>query len=547
MISNSPVPPVSASRGSSRGGPNDRATDESTIAGYRIVRRGPERHGGHVRHGVAASPSLTGRLAHEAGGDARTAVSIVTFDGNVGEERATRLIEMHERLAGSGVPRVRDVVVDSGGSPAVVLDFCGDTVASILARGAEITAGEVVTIVAPILSAVVSMHDRGYVHGGVSVAAIAIGTGGRPLLLGCERATPLPNSSVVREREAMAGEDVRNVADVLAELATAVRDQGERERVLAASGAIRSGASTPFSSAFRAAAEVRLFEIAEAAPVTFTPMAVDAALDERAPALATREPRRVRVRRESPVGVVPRVSRVVGSARRHAGSWLDSLARRIPGRRRGPLILGGVIVVGTILVLVSTPTGGTTPSDAGHGADRPGTSPSGAAETASQKTAARANPDGPGQPDRAEPKAAAPSPPADAAEDRREVAPTDDQDADTTEDDATERDATEDVVAAARVAIDALAACASSSTEACWGSAIEPGTDLLAEIAASEDPMTLLPAALALPPDALDIAAREEYGDARVVTVVPADETKPASILMIRTEAGWRIREAFDA
>jgi hypothetical protein len=76
---------------------------------------------------------------------------------------------------------------------------------------------------------------------------------------------------------------------------------------------------------------------------------------------------------------------------------------------------------------------------------------------------------------------------------------------------------------------------------------VEPDTALLAELSASEDPLSALPAALALPVDTVEIAPRDDYGDLRVVLVTPIDETRPASVLMIRTEAGWRVRDAFDA
>jgi hypothetical protein len=485
----------------------------------------------------------------------RTVVSVVTFDAGVAEERSMRLIDRLQRLAAPGVPRVVDVVVDDARGPAVVLEFCGDSVASILAGGAEITAGEIVTLAAPILTALLALHDRGFAHGDVSVGSIAVGAGGRPLLLGCERSVEFP-AEHEQAREA-AADDLHRLADALTELGREVRDPHARDRVVAGADAIRSGAVTPFSPAFRASAEVRLFEIAEPSPLAFSAAAERELLGaERvspvrvsAGALRPRPPERrpglidalhgviarARGRFESRSQGEPRAVIQLGQ-RRDGGDHPGRGDRgerggrteksRLPAsrgrhdqrsgsagpRRRGPLIVGATIVAITIVVLVLVPTG----------------KPARSTGAADPSVATRESPQ-PAEPARTDSVTGSPASP--------EPGPASSSSA----------ESSDDVVAGARAALDGIAGCAAVQEDSCWRSVIEPDTALLAELSASEDPLSGLPAALSLPVDAVEMTPRDDYGDLRVVLVTPTDETRPASVLMIRTEAGWRVRDAFDA
>ncbi|RWZ61452.1 hypothetical protein ELQ92_10700 [Labedella populi] len=521
----SPPPHVAPVRRAASGSATQPRGD-GLVAGYRTIRRAADRHGGRVRTGRSAgSPSESGPTGEGAPGSDReaapTAVSLVTFDEHVADENAMRLIEMLDMLAGPAIPRIIDVADDESDGPVVVLEFCGESVASLLAAGTEITAGEVVTLVVPILSAVLSLHDRGFAHGDLSVASIAIGAGGRPLLLGVERAVELVGAG--RDRERSAADDIRRIADVLADLAPAVRDPSRRRRVDEVAEAIRSGAGAPFSSAFRATAEVRLFEIAEPSPLVLSSAHDhDVRSGERPSPPVVREERRRRARVDEPgQGVVVTVVRLAAAARDRLGAirvWFG-LGSAAP-RRRGPLVVGLVIVVGTVLALILVPRG--------HESRSVDVTGSPAAATSATVGA---------HPPRADTSS-------------------DDTSSDDTSSDDTPSDETpsgagdassEDVVAGARAVVDGIAACAVSAADDCWASVIESGTALSGELAASEDPLGSLPDALALPVEAVELRARDDYGDARVVLITPIDGTRPASVLMIRTEAGWRLRDAFDA
>lgn len=487
------------------------------LAGYRVLRAASERHGGRGFHAARDDPSGT-----------RIPATIVVFDGDGGEDRAMRLIERSEILAGESIPRVLDVCLGPEGQPSVVLDSCGDPLSSIMSAGARLRAGEVVTIAAPILTALSSIHDRGFVHGSVSAASIAIGSDGRPVLLGCERSTDLRPLESRSERARAAGDDLRAFADLIVELGDAVVDTDARRRVQRAAETIRVGADTPFSSSVRSEAEVRLFEIADSAPLSFLTddqLVTDSRLDRAARAFAPTDTRRRRDRGR------PGRSAIRSGVAIAVRSVADQVARRVPLRvsetaavlarrwraggrpkRVAVAALSGLSAAIALLILI--PSGETV-----SGEPRAETGSIGAAAPSAGTDSTRpASRDAVGS--------SAPS-----------IAPGD-ASAGGTQIDA------EDAVAGMRAALDVLSRCAIERVAACWDDVFEPGSALLATTVdrGADD----LPAALAVPVEGLDIEQREDFGDARLITIRPRDETKPASVLIVRTEAGWRIREVFE-
>ncbi|RUQ86178.1 hypothetical protein [Labedella gwakjiensis] len=478
------------------------------LAGYRLLRRVPDRHGGRVYHAAADGAS-----------GLRTSATIVVFDGDRGSELAMRLVERLELLGGDSIPRVLDVCVDRDGHPAVVLDFCGDLLSSILASGARLSGGEVVTLLAPVFAAVLAVHDRGFVHGGISSSCIAIGRNGRPVLLGCDRAEDLRGPGDRRERERRTADDARAFADLVEDLGAAVADVSESRRVRAAAAKIRDGASSPFSTSFRSEAEVRLFEIAEPAPLMFVREAEGAdgaATEQVTRSLVPAERRRQRRRGGASVRFGRRPS--VDGVRQvlaHASSRMSSLVGplsasvRSGGRRRRVLLsaIAGICAAAVVVLLIPA------------GEPVAGQLEPGDVRTSPPSLAGATRGSSPGEdPDASPPEATA------------------DADADGGHSD--------DAIAGTRAVLDVVARCARDQTDVCWSAAVEPGSRLSAAV--SHGGAAELPSALLLPVEAVEIVQEDDFGDARLIVITPTGETKPASVLMIRTEAGWRLREVFE-
>ena len=101
---------------------------------------------------------------------------------------AARLAEVRRRAAqwGSlpdgGVVAVRDVVA-LGDDLVVVTDLApGGGLAPLVARRGQLTPGQIVTLVAPIAQTLVATHDRGLVHGRISMSNVVLDQDGRPML-----------------------------------------------------------------------------------------------------------------------------------------------------------------------------------------------------------------------------------------------------------------------------------------------------------------------------------------------------------------------------
>ena len=163
------------------------------IAGYRLVRR------------LAAGTRSTVFLAQaeSLGGDPGSreddepmrpatlnsgSVALKVFDhgtppGLVDEEIAALSTVMHPHIV-----RLIDVASGPDGLPCLIMDrINGPSLARILGSRNVLLPGEATTILAPICSAVQSLHEGGHSHGFITAGKILLAPGGSPVLLGFGR------------------------------------------------------------------------------------------------------------------------------------------------------------------------------------------------------------------------------------------------------------------------------------------------------------------------------------------------------------------------
>lgn len=213
-------PGASTARASrrTRGRAADTATSGSTVAGYRLVRL--------IGKGMRCEVHLARpcRAAVATGGLMdNVAVKIVPqSERSRGEAEILAL----QAVTSEHVVELRDVATLSDGSLCIVQSLgTRGTAAALLGRRGSLTPGEIVTLVASVLRGLGDLHEAGIAHGAVDLTHVLIDATGRPVLGG------LGSSRVVAGE---AGEEgLRGVDPVeqdlgrVARIVQALRDPGD--------------------------------------------------------------------------------------------------------------------------------------------------------------------------------------------------------------------------------------------------------------------------------------------------------------------------------
>jgi serine/threonine protein kinase len=156
-----------------------RADDGLTdIAGYRVVRR------------LAVGRSAAVYLGHAAPGGG--AVALRVFHAGTAVDRIDREIAVLSALPSGVTAPLLDVVSLPDGRLCLVMERDdGPTLAELLTRRAQLRAGEVVTILAPLTVAIARLHAADIRHGALSAAAVRFDASGRARLSRWGSAGPL--------------------------------------------------------------------------------------------------------------------------------------------------------------------------------------------------------------------------------------------------------------------------------------------------------------------------------------------------------------------
>lgn len=234
-LSSSPVPTTAARTRRARGtltgmprpfapvDPPDRSPawgPATEIGGYRLVRRlGEDEH-------------VVTWLAH--GGDETVVLRVfrdVAPDARIDAELGAR-----ERLRGPHVPELIDVATSRAGRPvAVVQAVVGPLLSDVLARAdGPLRAGHVTTILAPFAALLDAAHEVGATVGRLDSTGIRVDASGAPILIALgssATATPLPER--FRDQEPAILADLGALAAFGSSLAALVHER-ERDAVLAA-------------------------------------------------------------------------------------------------------------------------------------------------------------------------------------------------------------------------------------------------------------------------------------------------------------------------
>jgi hypothetical protein len=429
-------------------------------------------------------------------------VAVKLYHPTTTDETIGREIDALSRIDHPHLERLLDVALDPDGRPCLLLErLTATTLADLVCAREPLDAGEAVTVLAPVAGALDAMHSSGVMHGTLRLRSVLFRESGAPVVRGFGHASLIPpgeapahltrHEGVLLDRRALSS----LVATVL-----------ESAGVVPGIPSIDEAADD-----YGTRLADRLFELAEPRPLR---LRRDAPGAERAlPSRAA-----LRLDPERP-GRSQAPAATVSARRRHAaapataGAPLErggaaSIAARINAHARvRPRFWATAAGVGVAVVLAAAvvPGGGSPPSPSGQGPSSP----------AGQASAV------PGQ---ASPPDGSPLPPVAEESDPTQV---------------------DDPLVALPALLEQRERCVRDASVLCLDLVAQPGS------AAMEHDTALIRRIQAggeLPGDEEDITAGtltlvERLGDSALVDLGAAPHSTTASTLMMRGEAGWRIRD----
>ena len=220
-----------------------------SLCGYRVVRKLGDATRAEVYLGFSES---TMDSAHP------TTAALKIFRASTAAPSITTELEALDRGAHPHVVRFTDVATTPDGLPCLVLERLNrGSLAHLLEQRPQLDPGEIVTILAPIATALDALHASGVTHNGIGARSVLFRESGAPVLARFGRATLFAagqsdaalslDPSVLRDRE----------------------DFGELVRLLLSRTGRTFDLPAPETDGFGEALATSLFALAEAAPVRF--------------------------------------------------------------------------------------------------------------------------------------------------------------------------------------------------------------------------------------------------------------------------------------
>ena len=427
--------------------------------------------------------------ARPAGGEP---VAIKVFRSDESEAGRDAELSILTQLSSPALPSFVDVSSIIGGGLCVIVEhLSGPTLAQLIAARRHLADGEIVTLLAPLVVTISQLHGAGFGLGAITPRSVRFTADGRPVITSLHDARSLTGLAP-NERNALLRADYGALAAFVDELAGLV----ERASLPVAELLHAAQVGRPLEDPLPAV-ERRLFAWAHPTPMLLG--ASDQDTDPIPARLSSTEPHIVDS--EDANERVSWVERAAGWADDGPFRLLLERLRTVARNRRRPLIVAGVLAaVASTALLVTVPTAT---------ASRPVDGPAASSATARPARATS----GPG---------ATPRPGGAATPDAITL---------------------DDPLAAAAALIAARASCLDRASLPCLSGVDEAGSPAAeadaAAIHRSADAVEIAPTVT------LTLSGRS--GDAVVVSAADTsgDETRTASLLLLKDEAGWRLREVF--
>lgn len=465
------------------------------IGGYRLVRKLGEGERAEVFLGHAGP-------GEQAEGERTAAIKV--YRSTTSAQSIDVEIEALARASSRHLLALRDLAMAADGQPSLVLPRLGSgSLARLVETRSSLEAGEVVTAIAPIVAAVGELHRVGVAHGRIQLSAVLLDSSGAPILTGFGNARligPFPSAGGGRsltpaqlEENSSAMGDLTKIAEMAGGLLGRVN--GGDGAVVDLLAWLRETDPAADASGFIRELAERLFDLAPA--LALDPPVVEVAargIPHRAVLPGTPHHldgvESVQRRRLAAIDLPEWADAALGA-------FLDSdpltalrarIVRALAPVRRPVWIAGGAGLVAVVIAFVVIP-----------GSDGSTAAPGSAT---SQTPTKRAGPS------------------------------------------AEEAGATDDPLVAARALLAARKVCISRRSVICLddvdqrdSAAMDADVAIIRRLRAGDDP----------PSDArgeAELRLVQRLGDSAIIGVPAPDGTgRPASLLLLMGEAGWRIRD----
>ncbi|MCP2030771.1 hypothetical protein L1277_000835 [Okibacterium sp. HSC-33S16] len=243
---------------------------ETELCGFRLVRI--------ISHNATVTSWVASPSGHGTGHDPEDATPL---EGSVTLSRFTEvgaaaIPPAMLSVSSSFLQRALDVATDGSGAVVLITERTHGTLAELFDLRTAVRLGEAVTILAPVAAGIHALHREGYTHGGLSPATVAFTSDGRPLV------TLLSDTM----SSAPACTEESDLADLrkLISLVLGRSDAAGSEPVEALLRWLERSDAPRLTPDFFTQLDLRLFALAEPAPISFAAESAD-----------------VRTRAESPV------------------------------------------------------------------------------------------------------------------------------------------------------------------------------------------------------------------------------------------------------
>ena len=187
---------------------------------YLAAAEAPEAPSAPTARGEHHDDSATGHDRADASTAAPALVVMRVYDADVPGETLAREIDAMSTDATGTLPALLDVATLDGGRCCLVVDRLGGPALSRIIAERTISPGEAVTILAPIVVAVAELARNGFVHGRLAPSDVLLDDAGRPRLVGLGALQRLPQHAP--ERVALLRSGHAALADLMEEVASAV-------------------------------------------------------------------------------------------------------------------------------------------------------------------------------------------------------------------------------------------------------------------------------------------------------------------------------------